>query len=88
MVQEFSFRSSSELGGMERRLDDYRESSLATSSIEHKSEKGALRDTIPVGDDLQPLRTTAENCARACTAGSGAAPHSLCDSIGPPIIQV
>ena len=79
MVQEFSLRSSSELGGMERRLDDYRESSLGTSSIEHKAEKGALRDTIPVSENLQPLTTTAENCARACTAGSGAAPHSPCD---------
>ena len=73
MVQEFSLRSSSELGGMERRLDDYRESPLATSSIKHKSEKGALRDVIPVSEN----RTTAENCARACTAGSGAAPYYL-----------
>ena len=46
MVQDFSLRSQSELEGMERRLDDYRESSLTTNSIARKSEKGALRDTI------------------------------------------
>ena len=46
MVQDFSLRSPSELEGMERRLDDYRESSLTTNSIARKSEKGALRDAI------------------------------------------
>ena len=73
MVQDFSLRSPSELGGMERRLDDYRESSLTTNSIAHKSKSGALRNFTGNGnEDLQPLKSTAENCARACTAGSGA----------------
>ena len=73
MVQDFSLRPSSELGGMDRRLDDYRESPLTTNSIGHKSEKGSLRNSIPGGDgDLKPLKTIAENCARACIAGSGA----------------
>ena len=71
-MQDFSLRPSSELEGMERRLDDYRESSLTTSSIAHKSKSGALRDAIAGNDGLEPLKTTAENCARACTAGSGA----------------
>ena len=47
-------------------ISTYRESAVDATLLGERAEAGALSKTSD-----EPLKATAENCARACTAGSG-----------------